>query len=128
MVAKLFSVTENLRPFAAAKGRRWMCPREQVDMAGRFMEALLQSDYRDVLAIETGVAPLVTVMQLLDVRQELRFHFANPDALEAGLRRARREPWVFSCRIDANRQELVVRPGGDRDRRPQLRLLRGGLA
>ena len=60
--------------------------------------------------------------------RELRFHFANPDALEAGLRRARREPWVFSCRIDPNRQELVVRPVGDRDRRPELRVLQGGRA
>lgn len=60
--------------------------------------------------------------------RELRFHFANSDALEAGLRRARREPWVFSCRIDPSRQELVVRPAGNRDHRPELRLLQGGLA
>ncbi len=45
-------------------------------------------------------------------QREMRVRFASRDALLQGLARARQEPWVEACRIDAPSGELVVRMAG----------------
>jgi hypothetical protein len=58
--------------------------------------------------------------------REVRFHFASSTAFQAGLDRARREPWVASLRADRFRREIVVELAGGFGKRSPLRVIDGG--
>jgi hypothetical protein len=58
--------------------------------------------------------------------REVRFHFGSSQAFQAGLDRARREPWVASLRADRFRREIVVELAGGFGKRPPLRVIEGG--
>jgi hypothetical protein len=58
--------------------------------------------------------------------REVRFRFGSRRALQAGLDRARREPWVAGVRVDRFRRELVVELRGGFGARPALCVIEGG--
>lgn len=58
--------------------------------------------------------------------REIRFRFGSRAALEAGVDRARREPWVAGLRVDRFRRELVVQLAGGFGARPPLCVIEGG--
>ena len=58
--------------------------------------------------------------------REVRFHFGSRQAFQAGLERARREPWVAGLRVDRFRREIVVELAGGFGKRPPLRVIEGG--
>lgn len=58
--------------------------------------------------------------------REVRFRFGSRRAFQAGLDRARREPWVASLRADQFRREIVVELAGGFGARPPLRVVEGG--
>jgi hypothetical protein len=58
--------------------------------------------------------------------REVRIQFASRTAFQAGLERARREPWVASLRADRFRREIVVELAGGFGARPPLRVIEGG--
>jgi hypothetical protein len=58
--------------------------------------------------------------------REVRFRFGSRRAYEAGLDRARREPWVSSLREDRFRREIVVELAGGFGARPPLQVIEGG--
>ena len=58
--------------------------------------------------------------------REVRFRFGSRQAFQAGLDRARREPWVASLRADRFRREIVVELAGGFGKRPPLRMIEGG--
>ena len=59
--------------------------------------------------------------------REVRFRFGSRQAFQAGLERARREPWVAGLRVDRFRREIVVELAGGFGKRPPLRVIEGGL-
>jgi hypothetical protein len=62
--------------------------------------------------------------------REVRFRFGSRAALEAGVDRARREPWVAGLRVDRFRREIVVQLAGGFGVRPAARplcVIDGGL-
>jgi hypothetical protein len=58
--------------------------------------------------------------------REVRFRFGSRSALEAGIERARREPWVKELRVDRFRREIVVELAGGFGARRPLRVIPGG--
>jgi hypothetical protein len=58
--------------------------------------------------------------------REVCFRFGSRRAFQAGLERARREPWVASLRADQFRREIVVELAGGFGARPPLRVVEGG--
>jgi len=60
--------------------------------------------------------------------REVRFQFASRTAFQAGLERARREPWVGSLRADRFRREIVVELVGGFGAHPPLRVIEGGAS
>jgi len=58
--------------------------------------------------------------------REVRFRFASRTAFQAGLERARSEPWVASLRADRFRREIVIELAGGFGARPPLRVIEGG--
>ena len=61
-----------------------------------------------------------------DSTREVRIRFASRTAFQAGLDRARTEPWVASLRADRFRREIVVELAGGFGKRPPLRMIDGG--
>ena len=57
--------------------------------------------------------------------REMRVRFATRAGLQAGLDRARREPWVAAFRVDPFRRELVIELAGGFGVRPPLRVIDG---
>jgi len=57
--------------------------------------------------------------------REMRVRFSTRAALQAGLDRARREPWVAAWRVDRLRRELVLELAGGFGVRPPLRVIDG---
>lgn len=55
--------------------------------------------------------------------REMRVRFASRAALQAGVDRARREPWVAGWRVDRFRRELVLELAGGFGVRPPLRVI-----
>jgi len=55
--------------------------------------------------------------------REMRVRFNSRKALEAGVDRAAREPWVARCRVDRLRRELVIELAGGFGVRPPLRVV-----
>ena len=55
--------------------------------------------------------------------REVRFRFGSRAALEAGVARARREPWIAGLRVDRFRREIVVQLAGGFGERPAPRPL-----
>ena len=55
--------------------------------------------------------------------REVRFRFESRRAFQAGLDRARREPWVSSLRVDRFRREIVIELAGGFGVRPPLRIV-----
>ena len=63
--------------------------------------------------------------------REVRFRFGSRAALEAGVDRARREPWIAGLRVDRFRREIVVELAGGFGVRPPRRplcVIEGGAA
>jgi hypothetical protein len=60
--------------------------------------------------------------------REVRFRFTSRTAFQAGLDRARREPWVASLRADRFRREIVVELVGGFGAHPPLRVIEGGAS
>jgi hypothetical protein len=63
--------------------------------------------------------------------REVRFRFGSRAALEAGVDRARREPWIAGLRVDRFRREIVVELAGGFGVRPPTRplcVIEGGAA
>src|SRR4029453_13169231 len=58
--------------------------------------------------------------------REVRFRFGSRAALQAGIDRARREPWIATLRVDRFRRELVVELAGGFGARPPLIVIDGG--
>ena len=58
--------------------------------------------------------------------REVRFRFGSRAALQAGIDRARREPWVAALRVDRFRREIVVELAGGFGARPPLVVIEGG--
>ena len=58
--------------------------------------------------------------------REVRFRFGSTRAFQAGLERARHEPWVASLRVDRFRREIVVELAGGFGKLPPLRVIEGG--
>ena len=58
--------------------------------------------------------------------REVRFRFGSRAALQAGIDRARTEPWVRALRVDRFRRELVVELAGGFGARPPLVVIDGG--
>jgi hypothetical protein len=58
--------------------------------------------------------------------REVRFRFGSHAALQAGIDRARREPWVAGLRVDRFRREIVVELAGGFGARPPLAVIEGG--
>ncbi len=57
--------------------------------------------------------------------REMRVRFTSRAALQAGLDRAQREPWVAAWRVDRFRRELVLELAGGFGVRPPLRVIDG---
>jgi len=57
--------------------------------------------------------------------REMRVRFTSRAALQAGVDRARREPWVAGFRVDSTRRELVLELAGGFGVRPPLRVIDG---
>jgi hypothetical protein len=55
--------------------------------------------------------------------REVRFRFGSRAALEAGVARARREPWIAGLQVDRFRREIVVQLAGGFGERPPPRPL-----
>ena len=55
--------------------------------------------------------------------REVRFRFGSRAALEAGVARARCEPWIAGLRVDRFRREIVVQLAGGFGERPAPRPL-----
>jgi hypothetical protein len=55
--------------------------------------------------------------------REMRVRFSSREALEAGVDRAEREPWVARWRVDRFRRELVLELAGGFGVRPPLRVV-----
>jgi hypothetical protein len=55
--------------------------------------------------------------------REMRVRISSRKALEAGVDRAEREPWVARCRVDRFRRELVIELAGGFGVRPPLRVM-----
>lgn len=55
--------------------------------------------------------------------REMRVRFSSREALQAGVDRAEREPWVARCRVDRFRRELVIELAGGFGVRPPLRVV-----
>jgi hypothetical protein len=60
--------------------------------------------------------------------REVRFRFGSRAAFEAGVDRARREPWISGLRVDRFRREIVVELAGGFGARPPLAVIEGGAA
>jgi hypothetical protein len=58
--------------------------------------------------------------------REVRFRFGSRAALEAGVARARREPWIAGVSVDRFRREIVVQLAGGFGARPPLCVIEGG--
>ena len=58
--------------------------------------------------------------------REVRFRFGSREAFQAGLERARHEPWIARLRADRFRREIVVELAGGFGKRPPLRVVEGG--
>ena len=58
--------------------------------------------------------------------REVRFRFGSRAALQAGIDRARLEPWVAGMRVDRFRREIVVELAGGFGARPPLAVIEGG--
>jgi hypothetical protein len=58
--------------------------------------------------------------------REVRFRFGSRASLQAGIERARREPWVAGLRVDRFRREIVVELAGGFGARPPLAVIEGG--
>jgi hypothetical protein len=58
--------------------------------------------------------------------REVRFRFGSRAAFEAGVERARREPWVKQLRVDRFRREIVVELAGGFGARRPLCVIEGG--
>lgn len=58
--------------------------------------------------------------------REVRFRFGSRASLQAGIERARREPWVARLRVDRFRREIVVELAGGFGARPPLAVIEGG--
>ena len=58
--------------------------------------------------------------------REVRFRFGSRAALQAGIDRARHEPWVAALRVDRFRREIVVELAGGFGARPPLAVIEGG--
>lgn len=58
--------------------------------------------------------------------REVRFRFGSRAALQAGIERARHEPWVAALRVDRFRREIVVELAGGFGARPPLAVIEGG--
>ena len=58
--------------------------------------------------------------------REVRFRFGSRASLQAGIERARREPWVAGMRVDRFRREIVVELAGGFGARPPLAVIEGG--
>lgn len=57
--------------------------------------------------------------------REMRVRFTSRAALQAGVDRAQREPWVAGWRVDRFRRELVLELAGGFGVRPPLRVVDG---
>ena len=57
--------------------------------------------------------------------REMRVRFTSRAALQAGVDRARHEPWVAGWRVDRFRRELVLELAGGFGVRPPLRVIDG---
>jgi hypothetical protein len=57
--------------------------------------------------------------------REMRVRFTSRAALQAGVDRARHEPWVAAWRVDRFRRELVLELAGGFGVRPPLRVIEG---
>ena len=57
--------------------------------------------------------------------REMRVRFTSRAALQAGVARARREPWVAGWHVDRDRRELVLELAGGFGVRPPLRVIDG---
>jgi len=55
--------------------------------------------------------------------REMRVRFTSRAALQAGVDRAQREPWVAAWRVDRFRRELVLELAGGFGVRPPLRVI-----
>ncbi len=55
--------------------------------------------------------------------REMRVRFSSREALQAGVDRAEREPWVAGWRVDPFRRELVIELAGGFGVRPPLRVV-----
>jgi hypothetical protein len=55
--------------------------------------------------------------------REMRVRFSTRAALQAGVDRARLEPWVAGWRVDRSRRELVLELVGGFGVRPPLRVI-----
>lgn len=60
--------------------------------------------------------------------RELRVRFGSRSALEAGVERARREPWVKQLHVDRFRREIVIELAGGFGARRPLCVIEGGKA
>ena len=58
--------------------------------------------------------------------REVRFRFGSRAALQAGIDRAQREPWVAGLRVDHFRREIVVELAGGFGAKPPLAVIEGG--
>ncbi len=58
--------------------------------------------------------------------RQVLFQFGSRASFQAGLDRARCEPWVASVRADRFRREIVVELAGGFGQRPPLRVIEGG--
>lgn len=58
--------------------------------------------------------------------REVRFRFGSRAALQAGIDRARSEPWVAGLRVDRFRREIVVELAGGFGARPPFAVIEGG--
>jgi hypothetical protein len=58
--------------------------------------------------------------------REVRFRFGSRAALQAGIERARHEPWIAGLRVDRFRREIVVELAGGFGARPPLAVIEGG--
>ena len=55
--------------------------------------------------------------------RKMRVRFSSREALQAGVDRAEREPWVAGWRVDPFRRELVIELAGGFGVRPPLRVV-----
>jgi hypothetical protein len=52
--------------------------------------------------------------------REVRFRFGSRASLQAGIDRARREPWIARLRVDRFKREIVVELAGGFGEKPPL--------